>query len=305
MKTQYWLSIVLAAQLVLALGLGLQSWQATSSASEAAGFMAVDTAAVDRVVISNGEQEVVLSEESGEWRLGEAGNLPAAAGRIEQVLEELASEEVRYPVATSQEAVTRFEVAESQYQRRLTLHAGDSQAGQYYFGTSPGFRQVHARRAGEGEVYALDFNIVDIPAGRDDWLDGSLLSAGSLRSLETEAYRLEAGEDENWRLVEPASLPGEPDQSAIRELVDSIRNLRVQGVNEQGWPAEASPFRVSVETADGSFEYEFLQQQENRYLVRRSDRPDSFRISENRFRQITEAGPETLAPAPDSEADPG
>ena len=68
------------------------------------------------------------------------------------------------------------------YQRRLQLKQGDKELGEYYFGTSPGLRQTHGRRAGEDEVYALAINNYDMPADANDWLDKTRLSLSEVEN---------------------------------------------------------------------------------------------------------------------------
>lgn len=304
MKVQRWLSIALAVQLVLALGIGLQSWRATSSSLETVPFMDVAVEDIDRVVITDGDGTVTLSKPEEQWLLGENASLPAGTARVEGMLDSLSAQEIRYPVGTSRQALTRFEVAEESYQRHLKLFTGDSLAGEYYFGSSPAFGQVHARSADDDVVYAIDFNVVDLPADRDGWLDRSLLSVAEPRAIQTDAYRLawrasgesgDSGASGDWQLVAPATLPGEPDPEAITALVDSLRNLRVQGVNEQAWPEDETVWQMTVETADGDVIFELLEQ-EDRYLVRRTDDAESFRLDAAQYRRIA-VGLEELAPA--------
>src|SRR5690606_1126301 len=120
----------------------------------------------------------------------------------------------------------------------LTLAEGDNTLGELYFGTSPGFRQTHGRRAGEDEVYNLAFNsVIDLPSDRNDWLDKSLLQLDGVERLEGAAYALRK-DGEAWAL-EHAAEAQTLDQEKARSLASALPSLRVLRIlDSEPSPAE-------------------------------------------------------------------
>ena len=61
---------------------------------------------------------MVLAKADGQWRIADAGDFPADAKRVEQLLERLGGLRTGTPVATSASARARFKVAEREFERR-------------------------------------------------------------------------------------------------------------------------------------------------------------------------------------------
>src|SRR5690606_32957336 len=121
------------------------------------------------------DADTQLQKQSESWQLQEHA-LPANSSKVQSLLDTLAGLETTWPVAETASSRERFEVSDDRFQRKLQLYQGEQLLGEYYFGSSPGFRRTHARRAGEDAVYSLAFNSVDLPAQQSDWLDKTLLA---------------------------------------------------------------------------------------------------------------------------------
>src|SRR5690606_13029986 len=111
------------------------------------------------------------------------------------------------------------------FQRHLTLSKDDSTLGELYFGTSPGFRQTHGRRAGEDAVYSLAFNSIDLPVDASDWLDRSLLAADGVQRIEGSDFVLL--KDGDTCALQDAADGESLDQDKATALVNAVQNLRV------------------------------------------------------------------------------
>ena len=220
-----WLGGLLAAQLLIVAGLLVGS--VTESDAEAERFLAFDPAAVTKFTVAEADEAVLLLREgdgdAAAWRL-ESG-LPADADKAKELLDKFADMAAPWPVATSSDSAERFEVTESAHQRRLTLEADDEVLADFFLGTSPGYRRVHARAAGEDEIYSLDFSNYEAPTDTDQWLDKALLaSAGEPSSIALEgAWRLAKSEDQ-WLLDDAPA-----DAEAADKLAGRFEDLRVLG----------------------------------------------------------------------------
>jgi len=237
--------LIIAAVLVLESGAG---------DGDSGPLLEFDAAAVDGVRISGGEDQAVALVRDGEaWQLD--GGLPADAAKVDEMLERLGDLDAPFPVATSAAARARFEVADDEFQRHVVLTAGAETVGEIYLGTSPGYQQVHARRAGAGDIYAVALSNFQVPAAADQWLDKTLLQArGEVESVSRrDAWTLRRA-GEGWQLSgsgEAAeTLAADPDAAA--NLVRRFGELRVMGVAQA--PVAADPAAVfDVADADGQY----------------------------------------------------
>ena len=284
------LSGVLVLQLALALGL---YWQQQGAANGSPGepLLAVTSAQLDRIQLQDGAHNAELVREQAGWNLS-GSNLPADGSKVDTALERLADIQLGWPLARTDASHERFEVADDSFQRRLLLFAGDRPAGEIYLGTSPGFRKVHLRRAGEDAVYAAELNTYDLPADPDQWLDKTLLSVPAAARIEGPDYTLVKA-DAGWQLLPSPAGPEKVESSAVDALADAVTGLRVQGVAEPGMPgspdpeteAATGPVSIEITGTDTAHRLEFVHSGES-YYVRRDDREQWFRLSQYDYNRI-------------------
>lgn len=301
MKTQTWLGGVLALQLVLAAGLALNSLR-ERAADPAAPLLDFATADVDRIVIDdNASKSTTLARTDDGWQLASLSDLPANKTKTDSMLETLAGLKTTMPVVSSASGRERFEVSEDKFQRRLRLYDGDELLGEYFFGTSPGFRRTHGRRADDDEVYALAFNNFDLPGDSNDWLDKSLLGADEVQKIKGADYELSKNGDA-WQLAaaDANEVAPQVDTSKVNELVNALESMRVLRA-EDGLP-EGERVVVEVTTDDGDLRYEFATA-DSKYYVKRSDRDRAFTISKTDYDRIAGKKRELLIDVPEAEAD--
>ena len=145
-------------------------------------MLVFDTSQVDQLVINaespndtNTEKtrEVVLHKQGSRWFT--ASDFPVTAGKVENLLDKLASLKHSLPVTTSSSALKRFKVAEEGYERLVTLKAGDTKLAALFLGSGSGARQSYARNESQTSVYTIKLVSYDIPAKEADWQDKNLL----------------------------------------------------------------------------------------------------------------------------------
>ena len=282
MQTRTILGATLAAQLLVAGALTLSN--AGSEASRSAEpWLNFATTDVDRIVITDANGSATLGKSGDNWQVSELQQLPANSSRITTLLDNLAKLTTRWPVAESESGRERFEVTEQKFQRHLQLYDGDTLLGDYYFGTSPGFRQTHARRAGEDEVYALAFNNFDLPVENNDWLDKGLLKVSDIDRIEGEGFELTRSGDE-WQLA----AGHEPDIAALdtskaKSLAASLQNLQVLRVADSVPSGETRT--LTAKAGDKAWTFRFTKV-DSTYYVQRLDREQAFTISSADYDRI-------------------
>ncbi len=174
-KTIQLLSALLAIQVLLAVGLGLTGPNLSARAADTP-LLAMKKGVLDHITIEGTDKaKVVLAKASGTWRLPQVDGFPADADRIGQLIDQLESLKRGLPVATSSGASKRFKVSEASFERRITLKGGGKTLATLFLGTSPSMREVHARKAGQKDVYTVDFATYDVPVQEKDWEDTDIL----------------------------------------------------------------------------------------------------------------------------------
>ncbi|MCB1845932.1 MAG: DUF4340 domain-containing protein [Halieaceae bacterium] len=170
------LVLLLGVQLVAA-GLLYRAGLQPADEYEARPLLAVDSGAVDRLVIADGDTETVLVRQGDDgWRLPALGDLPADSALVQAALDQVAATRIQWPVTTTAASHERFDVAGDDYQRKVQLFSGDRLVGGFYLGTAPGFRRVHLRNLEGDEVYVVEMNVSDLPATGEAWLEQTPLA---------------------------------------------------------------------------------------------------------------------------------
>lgn len=178
-KTIRLLALLLGAQLLLAAGLHFTGPDLAATAAQTP-ILAFDRDRVDRVSIEGADKtQVTLAKREGTWSLPELENFPADATRVAQLLARLAELQGGLPVATSAAAQPRFRVGADDFERRVTLFAGEEKLATLYLGSSPGMGQIHARADGSDRIQVVELAAFDIPLPADDWIDRMLVQIPS------------------------------------------------------------------------------------------------------------------------------
>lgn len=201
----------------------------SGSAVEPDPFLSFDSAAVDALSVSNTEGAVKLEKQEGAWRL--LDGLPADGTKVDSVLEALGDKSGSWPVATSASVQERFEVAEANHQRRLTLSAAGEIVADIYLGTSPSYRKAHARRVDDDDIYAIAFSNHEAGVKNADWVDKSLLRpAGALTGIAYNGvFALTKDDAGTWTAASGATL----DQAKVETFAGRFTGLTVTGVSDQ------------------------------------------------------------------------
>jgi len=304
-KTQLYLGTLLGLQLLL--GAGIFVSQSSSGSGQAPEpLLQFAAAEVDRIEITGADQKTTaLQQEDGQWQLAGSG-LPANQSKVQGLLDTLGKLQTGWPVANTASGRERFEVSEDKFQRHLRLAQGDDTQGELYFGTSPGFRQTHGRRAGDDAVYSLAFNSIDLPTDQNDWLDKTLLGLEGFERIEGSDFELRK-DGEAWQL-ENAAEGQTLDQEKAKALAGALDNLRVlrlldsEPVAAEGETREEHSLRVQ----QGEQQWQYtLAKVGSTAWVARNDREQRFTLSSSDYDKLAKASlQELLVVAEPPEATP-
>ena len=273
------LALILAVQLAL-LG-GVLFWNQRAASTPAGALLEIDRTKVDGLVIVDEKgARLKLQRTDAGWTLPDSQGLPVDGEKVSQLLDKLIAASAPWPVATSSESAKRFEVAADKFQREIQLLEHDKVVGDLYFGTSPGFKKVHARNANSDDVYAVAFANYEATARTDDWLDKALLKPnGDVTALSRPDHWRVQRDGEVWSLDGIAH--GETTkQDVVGDLVNKVVNLRVMGAAEVP-AADAVPvLLLTARTANGEFDYRFYQPQpKSDFIVTRNGQDGAFKVA--------------------------
>ncbi len=245
------LTILLLVQIAFALVLGFGGRDLAPAQSQGP-LLAIDRDRITRIRIEAPETEpLVLERKDGAWRIPGLGDFPAAGFKIDELLGKLAAIEKRLPVATSESALTRFKVAETGFERRLTLEGADTPAATLYLGDSPGFRRLYVRAAGERAVYEAELALFDASEKANDWTDTTHLHlpAENIQGMRLADATLER-ENGVWRLVDAAEGE-ELDQQAVDEAARKLASLDFSSVAASAVPGNEADGTVAPQKVFG------------------------------------------------------
>lgn len=295
------LMLMLAAQLLLSVALLWPREQAGESDARTA-LLALADGSVDAMVISDGESTLRVAREEGRWIFPDYHGLPVERARMDRALIDLPMLTRGWPVAESLTAVERFEVADDNFQRRVEFLSGDESLGAIYVGTSPGFRKVHVRPAGDDAVYAVEFNTFELPVTADEWLDKTLLGLAEFDRIDGLDYQLSKDGDA-W-----VGTDGKvPNSETLDALLNGLRSLRVNSVADIA-TAELlgdldAPPTLTVTSGAKRLEYR-LYEIEDAYYLQRDDIPVYFSLGALDYDRLNDASADSLFASDEASAEP-
>jgi len=237
---------------------------------------------IDHITIAESDgKQTELKKVNGQWQLPDYFDLPADQQKVDNILDTLKHTQSGWPVATTESGRERFEVADDKFQKRIVLSDGDKALQTLYLGTSPGFRQLHVRRAGEEDVYSVKLNSYDFPDQSDKWLNTNLLQTnGDIAALSGPDFSFDKHGDQ-WQLKEGK---GEVVTSELDKMTQALGTLHVQAAAEKV-PDKAN-YELTVQAGGDTLTYQFFADGDN-HFVRRNDYPEAFKLSTSDYEKLT------------------
>ncbi|MBK1645343.1 hypothetical protein CKO25_11960 [Thiocapsa imhoffii] len=305
------LGVLLILQLLIALGLSL-------TGSRSLAPMAIDTPLfefrpleVERVILTSGDgaEQLTLSRTHDTWVLANLAEFPIQAAKVDQLIEDVLALRKPPPIAGSEDARKRFKVADTSFDRRLSIEGKTGPLAELIVGDSPGFRRVFARPPGDPGVYDLQLASSSLSPRRDDWIELGLLrlEAGEISAVSIDEMRLVRADDGQWSLSE---FDQAVDQEAVQALIQRLANLSyrgVLGIEEEAAFGQASPvLSINIELADGSARHYRISQavESPDFVLKDTTRPWYFKVSTIDLGELLETSLEDLVEPTEFDEDP-
>jgi len=267
------LLLLVQVGLVVVLNLGNKGARMTAVDAD---FLGATAESANNLTITDGEgKSLELVAKDGKWQMPASQNSQADSAMVSALLEKLGKLKQGFTEATSDEAAKRFKVAVDDFERHVVLQKDGSKVADFYIGTSPGFRQVHARKDGESSIVSLALSTFEFDTDPAKWLDKTVLQVKTddMKSLKLQDIVL-TKKDKDWTLE--GNVDGELDKAQVDDLLGRVATLSVEKVIAAERAKQLMGGTVAtqlvVELTDGrSVTYDFVQDDENSYAVKRSD----------------------------------
>jgi len=292
------LLLVVQLALVAVFNLGKTN---SESGSPSSVFVDFNKEQLTEIHITDGQgRKLELEKKEGMWQLTSSYFAPASQTRVTELIDKLGALNRGFVVATSDSAARRFKVTDSGFERHLQLFQEGDMVADFYLGTSPGFRQMHARKAASHEIIAVSLSAFELEASEASWLNKDILKSKEqdLKQISFHDCTLVKNE-EGWKID---GLPGsgQADEEAIGEAIDKVVGLTVVSVADPEEMAdqfsEASiAFTVSLLKADESeVRLNFAQLAEDRFAVKSSEHDNFYLIHKVVFENLQKISRSTL-----------
>lgn len=238
---------------------------------------------VSSVTIVDGKkQEIQLEKAKGVWQIAGEQPLAVAANQLKQLLETLSTMKKSLAVATSKEAAKRFKVDKESFEHHIRVQQGESEVVDLYVGTSPGFRQSHARVAGQDNILSLPLSAADLTPTVENWIDKEMLQLKeeNLQRIDMADFSLEKKEGK-WQLSESAE--GEQNSEEIKKLVDKLTGLTIETVLEATKEKESKEpdlhYTLTIKDK-AAVTYDFTKSDDGYYMLKVSGEKSVYKIQE-------------------------
>lgn len=277
------LSALFAAQIVLTASLYFSS-HAGSDLREQKALLEAPIDSINRITVEDADgNRSVLTKTDGKWLLTDYYQLPANQNSVSNMLSLLQKSQTRWPVATTSSARQRFKLAEDTFNKKIVIAGRADSEQTLYLGTSPGFRQLHVRRATEDEVYTAKLNNHDFPVKHTDLLDKTLLQPeGEIDLVKGPDFEFRKQEN-NWTPVDPE---GKANDEALQQFSNTLARLLVQGVEKKpGDIKEAYELHIRADQKD--YRYRLYTQDEKHFIYRDDQENLVFSINQSDYERIT------------------
>ncbi len=300
---------LLGAQLALALILSFFGADyGTFKAKEP--LLKFDAAKVDAIEIDeSGGNSVKLAKKDGKWTIPALAGFPADGAKVDTLLAKMAGLKKGWPVATTSDAEKRFKVADDTHERRILLKSGGWTMAGLFLGTSPAFKQSHARDENDTKIYNVAFASYDAGTRGEDWMDRSVVDIpeDQIASISAGGVTLER-KDKNF--VIPGLAAGEKlNETAIWKLAGAVSHPAFDAVEGKGPEALAKVNNPDIEVkikrtkgADVDLKYK-KEAAGSSYLFASSANDFVFRVAEGSIEPVVKAKREAFVQEPKPKAE--
>jgi len=167
-KKNLLLTTLLIIQLVL-IALALRP-QKTVSGEEHLFLAGMTADTIVSLNINDGDKQLSLDKQDESWLVKGDGEYPADGEKIKGLLDKLIPLSSKRMVASTKASQLRLKVADNNFNRKLTVTDKDGKKVTLFLGSSPSYKSLHVRLAGDDGIYLVnDLSIWEMQVGKESW----------------------------------------------------------------------------------------------------------------------------------------
>lgn len=270
------------------------------SYTKGSNLLSFEITQVDSLLVKDNENEVQLKKKGDKWVL--ADGFPADKTKVDVLLKKLSGLKCGLPVATSDQALSRFKVAENSFTRYLRLQNGGSTVAELYLGTGAGARQSHVRNGEQSAVFTASLGSYDLPVKPEPWQDKKVLQfdrkdISSMELNDVKLQRKPAADEEKQTspLWQGEFLPQDTtiNQQMVSEILTKFATLRftkILGNSEKPEYGLSDPLltaKFTLSNGDRSYKLGKIKDSEN-YCLKASNRGEFFQLTASFAKELLE-----------------
>lgn len=285
-------------------------WPRDTASVEAKPLVAIPSQDVTRIVIERsgeGAEPLELVNAAGGWSIASSAGYPAAADKVQALLETVLDIQVRRPIATKSINHDALHVGEGDWGKKLRLEAGE-QSVELILGAASG-QASHVRLAGQDAVYTArglsEWSIKDRPSSYWDpeVVDLDLDSATDITVQTREGANIHLARGDGGWTFEGEVPEGEMiDPDKLDRLAAAACMLRLRGpvgtdpLPEHGLEPPAARVTVTMAQDDASqvYSYELGNTVDGQTYLQLPDNPFVVTVSEHSTEDLTRASVQGL-----------
>ncbi len=250
-------------------------------------FTDVDAGQVVGLTIADKSQSVAMKKEGDIWRLSADPAYPADTKKVEMLVKKLLTLTSSRLVTRTISSHNRLQVAEDDFNRKLTLTLKDGETRQLLLGTSPNYKTTHVRAADDDNVYLVkDLAAWEAAVTPDDWWDNNYLDVqpAELKKviLQNSHGRIELSRDRDnkWQAVGMVAGKELADE-ALNHFLDKACLVQLSSylgrdLSDQKFGLDKPLADLEIVTAEGSIRLKVAaagDDKKDEYVAKVSDSP--------------------------------
>ncbi len=258
---------------------------------EAGALIQIGAERIAYIKIIDSETSIMLRPDNENWSDGVTvndqylGDSKKASAFISQILEL----EAKWALTQTSEAVKRFELSDSNYQRKVELYdPNDKLLETFFTGTSPEFGKVHARVSKNNSVYAVDIANHQISTNVNDWIDKAQLALAHLPSevnidqpLKTGDFLLAKIEGSAWQINGNIA-----DEQKVNDYLTRFKNLQILGISNAVEDSQTRLATINLTSDKKGIVFNFYKSVDDEFSITISTQNTAFRVSEYWINQL-------------------
>ena len=176
-RRNLFLGLLLALQAVL---IAVLFWPQPQAEGAGRLFPEFALEEVTGITLSYDGDTLALARGEGGWVLPEAGNFPVDEVKVTDLLTKVVQLDTSRLVASNTTSLTRLQVADEAYMRKVEIARADGDPLTLYVGSSPNARSTHVRNGSSDNVYLTPaLTTADVRMDMAAWVDTLYLQSNS------------------------------------------------------------------------------------------------------------------------------